>query len=129
MNRFLPIVINSCLQNKKFPCTEGSQQRDFIYINDVTSAIIKSLINKSARGEIFNIGFGKPLTIRKITQIVNKQIGKGVPLYGKIKMRKDEVKKLYPNILKAKKKISWQPKVSFQKGLSRTIKSYLYDRK
>ena len=33
------------------------------------------------------------------------------------------------NILKAKKKISWQPKVSFQKGLSRTIKSYLYDRK
>ena len=129
LNRFLPIVINSCLQNKKFPCTEGSQQRDFIYINDVTSAIIKSLRNKSARGEIFNIGFGKPLTIRKITQIVNKQIGKGVPLYGKIKMRKDEVKKLYPNILKAKKKISWQPKVSFQKGLSRTIKSYLYDRK
>ena len=68
------------------------------------------------------------MTIRKITQIVNKQIGKGVPLYGKIKMRKDEVKKLYPIILKAKKKISWQPKVTF-KGLSRTIKSYLYDRK
>ena len=32
-------------------------------------------------------------------------------------MRKDEVKKLYPNILKAKKKISWQPKVSFQRVL------------
>ena len=33
-NRLIPFIINSCLQNKKFPCTTGVQFRDFLYIDD-----------------------------------------------------------------------------------------------
>ena len=29
MNRLIPFVIKSCLQNKSFPCSEGKQYRDF----------------------------------------------------------------------------------------------------
>jgi len=39
-------------------------------------------------------------------------------------LRKDEILKLYPNIKKAKKKIDWKPKISFEKGLQSTIKYY-----
>ena len=124
MNRFLPIIIDGCIKNKKFPCSIGNQLRDFVHVDDVVDAIIKSLKNKNAKGQIINIGSGKP---RKIKDIINhvKKISKGgFPQFGKIKLRKDEILKLYPSIKKAKKKIDWKPKISFEKGLQSTIKYY-----
>ena len=122
-NRFIPIIINSCLKNKKFDCSEGKQYRDFIYIDDVVSVIIKSL-KSNIVGEIFNIGTGKPKQIKFIIKKINKLINKGLPNYGKIKMRKDEIMKLYPNISKAKRKLNWYPKTSFENGLKKTINYY-----
>ena len=122
-NRFIPIIINSCLLNKKFDCSEGKQYRDFIYIDDVVNVIMKSL-KSNIVGEIFNIGTGKPKKIKDIIKKINKLINRGVPSYGKIKMRKDEIMKLYPNINKAKTKLNWNPKISFEKGLKKTLIYY-----
>ena len=124
LNRFIPAIISGCLKNEKFPCSEGKQSRDFLYINDVIEAIIKSLKSKKARGHILNIGSGKPRKIRKIIKYIKKNIKGGQPLFGKIKLRKEEILKIYPNINKAKKLINWVPKTPFEKGIKLTIKSY-----
>ncbi len=124
VNRFLPIIINGCIKNEKFPCSKGVQLRDFIHVQDVISAIIKSLINKNARGQIINIGSGKPRKIRSVIEDVKKISKGGYPQYGTFKLRKFEILKLYPNIKKAKKIINWRPKISFKKGLRSTIKYY-----
>ena len=123
-NRFFPIIIKGCIKNEKFPCSKGNQLRDFVHVEDVVEAILKSLKNKNAKGQIINIGSGKP---RKIKDIINhvKKISKGgFPQFGKIKLRKDEILKIYPSIKKAKNKINWKPKISFRKGLKSTIKFY-----
>ena len=124
INRFIPIVIESCIKNKKFNCSEGNQLRDFVHVDDVVDAIIKSLKNSKARGKIINVGSGKPRKIRNIIELIKKVSKGGYPQFGKIKLRKDEVLKLYPNIKKAKNTINWEPKVSFDKGLKSTIKFY-----
>ena len=124
INRFLPIIINGCIKNKKFPCSAGNQLRDFVYIDDVVEAIIKSLVNKNARGQIINIGSGKPKQIKKIIEYIKKFLKGGRPQFGEIKFRKDEILKLYANISKAKNKINWKPKVTFSKGIKSTIKFY-----
>ena len=124
INRFLPIIIKACVKNKKFFCSEGAQLRDFVYVDDVVDAIIKSLINEKARGQIFNIGSGKPKKIRNIIKHVKKTLKGGYPQFGKIKLRKNEILKIYPNIEKAKNKINWRPKISFKKGLKVTIDSF-----
>jgi len=124
INRFLPIIINGCIKNKKFPCSSGNQSRDFVHVDDVVSAILKSLTNKNARGEIINIGSGKPRKIRNIIKQIKKISKGGYPQFGKIKLRKDEILKLYPNIKKARNKINWKPKILFNKGLKSTIKFY-----
>ncbi len=124
INRFLPIIIEGCIKDKKFPCSKGNQLRDFVHVNDVVDAILKSLVNKNAKGQIINIGSGKPRQIRKIIEYIKKVSKGGSPQFGKIKMRKDEIIKLYPSIKKAKKVINWRPKISFQKGLKSTIKFY-----
>lgn len=123
-NRFLPIIIKGCIKNKKFPCSEGVQLRDFTYIDDVVNAILKSLKNKNARGQIINIGSGKPKKIRNVIQDVKRISKGGSPQYGTFKLRKSEILKLYPSIKKANKKINWKPKISFEKGLKSTIKYY-----
>jgi len=124
INRFLPIIIEGCIKNQKFPCSKGNQLRDFVHVNDVVDAILKSLLNKNAKGQIINIGSGKPRQIRKIVEYIKKVSKGGNPQFGKIKLRKDEIEKLYPSIKKAKKAINWRPKISFQKGLKSTIKFY-----
>ena len=54
-NRLIPFIINSCLEDKKFPCTTGVQYRDFLYIDDFVSLIIKSFKIKKSIGEIFKV--------------------------------------------------------------------------
>jgi len=124
VNRFIPIITNGCIRNTTFPCSKGDQLRDFIYISDVVDAIIKSLRSKKAKGQIINIGTGKPKKIKDLINYIKKVTKGGQPEFGKIKYRKDEMIKLYPRISKAKNLIGWKPKVSFNNGLKRTIKYY-----
>ncbi len=125
LNRLIPIVIKSCLENKKFACTSGSQVRDFIHINDVISAIFKIINNKEkVIGEVFNIGSGQPIKVKYVINKIQKLIGRGIPLFGKIKPRMDEKSRTFPNIKKAVRILKWYPKIKFSKGIISTINSY-----
>ena len=75
-------------------------------------------------GKIINIGQGQPLLVKEVIKKINMKIGSGIPEYGKIKFRKDEIINLYPNIRIAKKILKWKPKISFNKGINLTIKYY-----
>jgi nucleoside-diphosphate-sugar epimerase len=124
INRFIPIVIDACLKNKKFPCSNGNQFRDFVHVKDVVQAINKSLINKKAKGEIINIGSGKPQKIKNLINNIKSRAKGGYPQFGKLKLRKEEILKIYPDINKAKKILGWKPIIDFKKGLTETIKYY-----
>ena len=119
------MVIENCINNKSFPTSKGTQFRDFIFISDVVNAIFKVLNSKKSRGKILNIGTGKPLKIKSIIYKITKKVKGGRPLFGRIKIRKDESKITYPNISKAKKMLKWNPKISFNRGLIKTINHYL----
>ena len=123
-NRILPQIIRGCKQNKKFPVSKGNQSRDFCYIDDVVKAIFLTLNSKKTNGEIFNIGSGKPIKIKKVVTQICKIIGKGKPQFGKIKYRKNENMKLYPKVEKARIKLKWKPKVKFNLGIKILLKSY-----
>ena len=123
-NRVIPIVIDNALKSKKFDCSLGTQFRDFVYIDDVVNGIIKSLKTKKNNGQIINLGSGKPIMIKDVILKICKIIGSGKPQFGRIKFRKDEIKNLYPSIVKAKKILNWRPKVKINFGLKKTINFY-----
>ena len=123
-NRLIPIVINSCLENKNFPCSHGKQRRDFLYIDDVIKALFIAMKNKKAKGQILNLGSGKPTQVKELILSIKKLIGNGKPLFGKIKMRSEESLKFYPDISKTKKILGWEPSINLKKGLKLVIKSY-----
>ena len=124
-NRFIPIVIQSCLKNINFPCSNGMQKRDFIYIDDLILCFLKILRNyEYVKGKIFNIGIGKPIKLINIINAIKKKLKGGKPLFGKIKLRVDEPKIIYPDISLIKKTINWKPKTNFYNGLNQTIQYY-----
>lgn len=124
INRFIPQIITGCLDNKKFPCSNGSQYRDFIHVDDFVNYVYLLTISKSIIGETFNIGFGNPVKLKNIIKFIRKTIGKGKPDFGKIKLRKEEKMITYPNIQKLKKCTNKNPKIEIFDGLKKTIKFY-----
>ena len=56
--------------------------------------------------------------------MIVKITGKGKPQFGKVKLRKGEIKNMYPDTSNMRAKLKWRPKVSLSKGLRLTIKSY-----
>ena len=124
INRIIPITINACLKNKHFKCSSGIQTRDFVHINDLVNAIFLIFKSKKSVGKIINIGSGSPKKIRDIIIFINKNVKKGTPLFGSLKMRKDEILHSYADINTAKKILKWKPKINFNKGLLQMINSY-----
>ena len=123
-NRFIPFIIKACLQDKNFPCSDGKQYRDFLYIDDFVNFIFKIIEKDNIKGEIFNIGFGNPKKIKDIIFKITKIIKKGTAEFGKIKLRAEENLITYPNIVKATKLTKWRPKVTIKSGLQKTVRYY-----
>ena len=124
INRLIPIVVDACINKKMFDCSDGNQFRDFIHVKDVVVAILQAIKNSKAKGEILNIGTGKPKKVKNIINFLVKRLNGGKPNFGKIKLRSDEMKKIYPDLTKVKKILKWSPKIRFAKGLEETVKYY-----
>lgn len=124
INRLIPFVIKNCLEDKSFPCSNGQQYRDFIYIDDAINLIFKSLRNKKVSGEVFNLCSGKPIKVKDIIRYIKKKIKKGNPKFGLIPLRRDEVMKFYGNPQKVKNFFNWKPKMNIKKGINKTILFY-----
>ena len=70
-NRFLPYLIDSCINDREFKVSKAEQIRDYLYIKDLNRAIIKTLNNYEAYGEVINIASGIPISLKEI--IINVQ--------------------------------------------------------
>lgn len=96
---------------------DGNQTRDFVYIDDVTNAILKSIENKNAIGKIFNIGTGRPIKIKDlagtIIDISNKK--QLVPEF--TQHRTGDIVESCANIANATKMLGYEPKYSLENGL------------
>ena len=123
INRLIPLTIDACLKDKDFPCSNGQQYRDFLYVDDLVKLFLL-VIKKKATNQIFNVGSGNPIKVKTVIKLIRSRIGFGYPIFGKIKMRDDEIRHSYPNIKKVKSIFSWKPSISLKKGMLKTINFY-----
>jgi len=125
---FLPALINTLLKNEQFPMTLGQQTRDYSYISDLVDAFIRAALNGDTRGQIYNVGSGKPVKISEIALLVEKILDKKkLVQLGKINYRSAEIMNYVVDYSKANEKLGWLPKVSLEEGLKRTIAFYQGD--
>lgn len=100
---------------------DGSQTRDFVYVEDVVDALLKAMHLKGYMGEKINIGSGRETSIKELAEILIKKFGlKNVkPMYAS--SRPFDVKRSCANIEKARRLLGYEPHVSLEDGLNRLI--------
>lgn len=123
-NRIIPYVIKNCIDDQNFPCSDGLQYRDFIYIDDAINIIFRSLKSHNGLGEIFNLCSGEPVKVKMLINLIRKIINKGNPKFGQIPYRKDEVVRFYGNPKKTLRYFKIKPKITLIEGLIKTIRYY-----
>jgi len=121
MERFIPQVIKGCIEGRKFPTSEGRQLRDFCFIGDFVGSVFSLIDNTKAFGEVINIASGEPIFIKDVVNKIQNIITTGSPQFGETAYRAGENMELYADITKAKKLLNWQPKISLEEGLRKTI--------
>ena len=114
---------------KKNPLKIRSRKskRDFVYIDDVTSALIKASNKPGIEGEIFNIGSGSATSVEDLVNLVCKITDTNLEVSWPDENQKesDEMNANgFADIQKAKK-IDWKPEVSLKDGLSKTYEWFL----
>ena len=115
----IPEIMSQILNNsKEIILGNVNTARDFTYVQDTASAIIKSMIEKKANGEIINVGSGTEISILNLAKKILK-IAK--IKYDKSRERPYDVNRLNCNNKKAKKILKWSPKISMDEGLSQTF--------
>ena len=92
-------------------------------MDDLIDAILRCL-DKKVEGKIINIGSGKIIKVKKIINKIVNFYKAGKPLFGSIKLRNEEMLRVYPSLFSARKFLGWKPKVSFGKGILKTINFY-----
>jgi nucleoside-diphosphate-sugar epimerase len=96
----------------------GNHARDFTFISDVVEATLLAAESKVS-GEIFNIGYGKSISVNKVVKILNKSLKKNIkPIHGPEVV---EPKSTLASNLKARKILGWKPKVKFEEGIETMI--------
>jgi UDP-glucose 4-epimerase len=104
---------------------DGSQTRDFVYIEDNIEAAIRAMESDESVGRIINIGAGNPVTICDLANLVidcSDQKGKIKPEFAENK--RIDIKHRSPEISKMIKLLGFHPAVSLETGLKKTINYY-----
>jgi len=102
---------------------DGSQARDFTYVDDIAKGTIKAL--KPLGYEIINLGGGKnPISLNEIIQKIEKFLGKKANIEY-LPFHKADMKETWADIEKAGKLLDWKPEVDIDEGLKRTVDWYL----
>jgi nucleoside-diphosphate-sugar epimerase len=117
-------IIPSILAQLKKPIIElkdSRPRRDFVYIDDVVSAIIASTEYVSSGFDIFNVGSGKSVSIKEVSNIIKSLTGTSAEIRFNEQTRKGEVLDTVADIRKIKSVLNWIAEVSIEEGLKRLI--------
>jgi len=124
-NRFIPNVVQGCINNNPFPVSAGEQLRDFCHVDDIVDVILLALTSKDIYGEVINIASGNPVSIKHVINTIVGLVGSGKPNFGQIDYRNMENMILYADISKAERMLGWSASVGLEQGLKSTINSII----
>ncbi|MDP3766170.1 MAG: GDP-mannose 4,6-dehydratase [Nanoarchaeota archaeon] len=94
---------------------DGSTRRDYTYIADVVSGILKS-VDLNVNYEIINLGCGNPVKLKDFISVIEKNLGKKAKIARK-EMQPGDVKQTYADISKARKLLGYAPKTKLGEGM------------
>lgn len=102
---------------------DGSQLRDFVYVDDVVDAFLLAGAREAADGEAFNVGSGRPTSVLEAAKLVIEACGRGG--YRLMPFPEDreriEIGDYYADTRKIERALGWRACVPLREGMRRTV--------
>ena len=102
---------------------DGNQTRDFTYVANVVDGVLRACEAPRASGEVINVATGGRISLNQLFEEMKKLVGGTVsPVYAD--PRRGDVRDSQADISKARELLGYQPIVSFEDGLKKTVEWY-----
>lgn len=123
---FLGIWIRLLVQGKPFEVWDGTQLRDFNYVDDAVDALLLAASHETANGQVFNVGGDPVVTLKELAEILIEvnEGGTYVVKQFPADRRSIDIGDYFADCSKIHEVLRWQQKVSLQTGLRRTLSFY-----
>jgi UDP-glucuronate decarboxylase len=122
--RVVSNFINQCLECKDITIYgDGGQTRSFCYVDDTVDGLINLMNHNSSYIGPVNIGNPMEMTIKSLALLIKKLI-QSKSIISFHKLPKDDPMRRKPDISKALGILKWEPKISLEEGLNKTIKYF-----
>lgn len=100
---------------------DGEQKKDYLYVGDIARANLLALT--AGDGLVANIGTGQGITVNHIFQVLSSAAGNTAePRFGP--PRAGDVRNFWLDYSRARAVLGWEPEVSFEEGIRRTVASF-----
>jgi UDP-glucose 4-epimerase len=105
---------------------DGSQRRDFDYVDDVVDAFLRAGAMDAADGQVFNLGGDQPISLLDLARLLIEVAGGGsytlVPFPAERKLI--DIGDFIADATKIRRTLDWHPRVPLREGLARTVEYY-----
>jgi UDP-glucose 4-epimerase len=105
---------------------DGSQVRDFIYVDDAADAFLRAGFDDACNGEVFNVGGTQPIAHRDLVAMLIDAAGSGSVRYVEWpeEKRRIDIGSFYSDSSKFMRATGWRPAVELRDGFTRTLAYY-----
>jgi len=124
---FLGIWIKKVLQGEPFEVWEGSQLRDFTYVDDCVEALILAASNDLSQGKIFNLGGAEaPVRLDELAALLVEvnQGGSYQLMEFPEERRRIDIGDYYSDSSLIQSTLGWAPRIRIREGLRKTLAFY-----
>ncbi len=120
----IPTIISQALSRSTIRLGSLEMSRDFTYVDDTVSGFLAAAQAEGVEGEVFNLGTGVDIRISDLAKAIIKKIGNPIKIMvelQRLRPEKSEVMRLISDNEAARTRLGWQPEVSLDQGLDKTI--------
>jgi UDP-glucose 4-epimerase len=105
---------------------DGSQQRDFTYVDDAVEAFLLAGASEAADGQVFNVGGEPPVSLGELAELLVSVAGGGswrlVPFPEE--RRAIDIGDYFADDSKIRERLGWEPRIGLREGLARSLAFY-----
>jgi len=120
----IPTIVAQALAGDEVALGSSKPTRDFNYVSDTVAGLVQLGQSDGVVGETINIGSGREVSIGDVVAIVGSILGKQLKIKvqnERLRPEASEVKRLLCSNEKARARLGWEPQVTLEQGLARTI--------
>lgn len=122
--KVIPLFVTNLIDKKKVPLYgKGLNVRDWLHVDDHCRGI-HAVLMKGSSGEIYNIGGGRELTNRQLTNIILEKMGRDDSSVEYVQDRLGHDLRYSVSINKISSELGFKPQIRFEEGIEQTIEWY-----